>query len=340
MSNNLKNNEESYEILTSIDSLDFQDKTVLILGAGWMARQYAIALKEMNVKDVTIFSRNKEKVISLCNEFGFKPFFGDPEEIISKISKKDLTVISTSVNSLIPMTKFAIQNGQKNILVEKPGSLYYDKLLELQKISEDTRIRIAYNRLTYPNLHKLKKMVLKEGGISSCNFTFTERVQSIDFKKEDSDVYSRWGISNSLHIISMVFDLIGFPKEFLFYQSGKLEWHPTGSIFVGSGLSENNIPFSYHADWGSSGRWGIEIMTNENSYRLISLEELSVCRKNSFEWEKINFDVSFPIAKQGVCEEIAVMLHEKLEEKIPLVTLNKAAKFNQMAEKILGYDSK
>jgi len=138
----------------------------------------------------------------------------------------------------------------------------------------------------------------------------------------------------------MVFDLIGFPKEFLFYQSGKLEWHPTGSIFVGSGLSENNIPFSYHADWGSSGRWGIEIMTNENSYRLISLEELSVCRKNSFEWEKINFDVSFPIAKQGVCEEIAVMLHEKLEEKIPLVTLNKAAKFNQMAEKILGYDSK
>ena len=136
----------------------------------------------------------------------------------------------------------------------------------------------------------------------------------------------------------MVFDLIGFPKEFLFYKSGKLEWHPTGSIFVGSGLSENNIPFSYHADWGSSGRWGIEIMTKENAYRLISLEELFVCRKNSFEWEKIHFDISYPKAKHGVCEEIAIMLYPKLEEKIPLVTLEKAAKFNQMAEKILGYD--
>ncbi len=338
MSNNVNDNEESYKILTSLDSLDFQNKSVLILGAGWMARQYVIALKEMNVKDVIIFSRNKERATSLCDEFGYKPLFGNAEEVLSKISEKDLTIVSTSINSLIQMTKFAIQSGQKNILVEKPGSLYYDELLKLQKISENIRIRIAYNRLTYPNLHKLKSLVLKEGSISSCNFNFTERIQSIDFKKENPDVYSRWGISNSLHIISMVFDLIGFPNEFLFYQSGKLEWHPTGSIFVGSGLSENNIPFSYHADWGSSGRWGIEIMTKENAYRLISLEELFVCRKNSFEWKKIHFDISYPKAKHGVCEEIAIMLYPKLEENINLVTLEKAAKFNQMAEKILGYD--
>ena len=338
MSNNINDEQKSYEILTSIDSLDFQNKSVLILGAGWMARQYAISLKEMNVKDVTIFSRNKERTTSLCNEFKFKPFFGNPEEILSKISEKDLTIVSTSVSSLIQMTKLAVKNGQKNILIEKPGSLYYNKLLELQKISENIRVRIAYNRLTYPNLHKLKALVLKEGGISSCNFTFTEKIESIDFKKENSDIYSRWGISNSLHIISMVFDLIGFPQESLFYQSGKLEWHPTGSIFVGSGLTENNIPFSYHADWGSSGRWGIEIMTKKNAYRLISLEELFTCPKNSFDWKSVHFDVSYPKAKQGVCEEIAIMLYPKLEENVHLVTLELAAKFNQLAEKILGYD--
>ena len=339
MSNNISTNSESYDLLTSINSLNFQDKTILILGSGWMARQYAMALQEMNVKDVTIFSRNKEKSVSLCNEFGFKSIFGNPDESIPKISEKDLTIVSTSINSLIEMTKIAIEGGQKNILVEKPGSLYFNKLLELQKSSKNAKIRIAYNRLTYPNFHKLKTMISADGGISSCNFNFTERIQSIDFKKENPDVYSRWGISNSLHIISMVFDLIGFPQESLFYQSGKLNWHPTGSVFVGSGLTDNNIPFSYHADWGSSGRWGIEIMTKENAYRLISLEELFVCHKNSFEWEKIPFDISYPNAKQGVCEEIAVMLCPKLEENIPLVTLERAAKFNQVAEKILGYDS-
>jgi len=336
MSNHLDSN-KTYRILTSIHSLNFQNKSILIIGSGWMARQYAIALKEMSIKDVTIFSRDKEKSESLCSEFGFKPIFGNPEETISKIPEKDLTIISTSISSLIQMTKIVINSGQKNILVEKPGSLYSDELLELEKTSNGCRIRIAYNRLTYPNLHKLKTLIKNEGGISSCNFNFTERIQSIDFKKENPDVYARWGISNSLHIISMVIDLIGFPKKSFFYQAGKLEWHPTGSIFVGSGLSENDIPFSYHADWGSSGRWGIEIMTKENAYRLISLEELFVCHKNSFEWESVSFDVSYSKTKHGVCEEIAIMLDEKLEEKIPLVTLSKAAQFNKTAEQILGY---
>ena len=339
MPNHVNYSNDVYGLLTDINSLNFKDKSVLILGSGWMGKQYALALSEMNVKDVTIFSRTKQKAVELCNEFNYSPIFGNPEDSLSNVSKKDLTIVATSINSLIPMTRIAIESGQTNILIEKPGSLYHDKLLELEKISNKVRVRIAYNRLTYPNLHKLKSLVSKEGGISSCNFNFTERIQSIDFKKENTDVYSRWGISNSLHVISMVLDLIGFPKEFLFYQSGKLDWHPTGSIFVGSGLTEYDIPFSYHADWGSSGRWGIEVMTQENAYRLISLEELYVCHKNSFEWEKVPFITAYPKIKQGLAEEIAIMLYEELESKIPLVTLEKASKFIQVAEKILGYDS-
>ena len=339
MSNYLNQYNNSYEILSNINSLNFQDKSVLILGAGWMGKQYANALSEMNVKDVTIFSRSKQRAIELSNEFDYLPSFGDPSESLSNIPKKDLTIVATPIHSLIDMTKIAIKNGQTNILIEKPGSLYADELLNLKKSVNDIRIRIAYNRLTYPNLHKLKLLVSEEGGISSCNFNFTERIHSIDFKKENSDVYSRWGISNSLHIISMVLDLIGFPKESLYYQSGKLDWHPTGSIFVGSGLTDRDIPYSYHADWGSSGRWGIEVMTKENAYRLISLEELFVCHKNSFDWERISFDVAFPKVKHGVSEEITIMLYEELENNIQLVTLEKAAQFNRVAEEILGYDS-
>lgn len=338
MPNNVTDYENSYELLINLNSLNFQKKSVLILGAGNMARQYAKALFEMNIKDVTIISRTSEKGIQLSSDFNFTYLSGNPSKILPQIAEKDLTIITTPIEFLIPMAKEAIQNGQKNILIEKPGSVYFQDLENLDKLKNDSRIRIAYNRLTYPNLHKLKNLIEQEGGITSCNFTFTEKLDGIDFRKYTKDVYHRWGISNSLHVISMAFELIGSPKEFLFYQSGKLEWHPTGSIFVGSGLSENNIPFSYHADWGSSGRWGIEIMTKENAYRLISLEELFVCRKNSFEWEKIQFDISYPKAKHGVCEEIAIMLYEKFEEKIPLVTLAKAAKFNRITEKILGYD--
>ena len=339
MSDNIRNYDNPYDLLTKINRMNFQKKSVLLLGAGKMARQYAIALKKMNINDVTILSRTEEKALQLSNEFNFSYVSGDPSKLLKNINEKDLTIVATPIESLISMTKIAIENGQKNILVEKPGSVYFQDLLELNQFKNNSRIRVAYNRLTYPNFYKLKNLILKEGGITSCNFNFTEQLGGIDFTQSSTEIYQRWGISNSLHVISMVFELIGFPKEFLFYQSGKLEWHPTGSVFVGSGLTEKNIPFSYHADWGSSGRWGIEIMTNENAYKLVSLEQLFVCHKNSFSWEPVSFNVAYPNVKQGISEEIAVMLYPDLEEHIPLIQLEKAAKFNQIGEKILGYDS-
>ena len=235
------------------------------------------------------------------------------------------------------VTKSVIQNGQQNILIEKPGSLYSNELLDLSKNNKNLRIRIAYNRLTYPNFHKLKS-IINEEGISSCNFNFTEILHFIDFKKDIQSVYSRWGIVNSLHVIAMVFELIGFPKDYKFYNSGSLDWHPASSIFVGSGISEKGVLFSYHADWNSAGRWGIEIMTKKNAYRLIPLEELFVRYKNAFEWNKVSFDVAYPEIKQGIAEQIAIMLESRLEETIPLITLEKGARLVEITEKILGYN--
>lgn len=339
MSNNITEPFNPYEWLTNIDSLNFQDKSILIIGSGEMARQYAQALSSMKFNDVTVISRNNDRLSEICNEFGFNQGPNNLEDGLTKIKKKDLIIIATSVDSLLPIAKLVLKNGQNNILIEKPGSLYYQELLELNEKLNSQKVRIGYNRLAYPNLHKLKQLVQDEGGITSCNFFFTELVHTIDFDKETEDIYTRWGISNSLHVISMAFHLIGLPKEYHFYQSGKLDWHPNGSIFVGSGLTDKNIPFSYHADWGSSGRWGIEVMTKENAYRLISLEELFVCHKGSFEWQPVPFKTAYPNVKQGVAEEVTLMLSKEAENKIPLVTLEKAALFNKIVEKIFGYDS-
>jgi len=337
MSNNLDHYRNSYEVITNINKLNFQNKSIIIIGSGWMAKQYAIALYEMKIKNVVIVSRNKNKVVKLCDEFGYIPIYGNINEELSKIEKKDLTIVATSIDSLFEVTKSAIKNGQRNILIEKPGSLYSNELLNLNKNKENLRIRIAYNRLTYSNFHKLKSIISEEE-ISSCNFNFTEILNSINFEKDVKDVYTRWGISNSLHVISMVFELIGFPKDYNFYNSGGLDWHPSSSIFVGSGISENGILFSYHADWDSVGRWGIEIMTKKNAYRLIPLEGLFIRSKNTFEWNKISFDVAYPKIKQGIAEQISIMLESKLEEKIPLTTLEQGARLIDFTEEMLGYN--
>ena len=132
----------------------------------------------------------------------------------------------------------------------------------------------------------------------------------------------------------MVIDLIGDLKQLSSFTSGTLQWHTSGSCFVGSGISEKNIPYSYHADWTSNDRWGIEVFTKKNSYKLIPLEDLYQCPKNSTTFNQIIFEKAFPDVKQGIAEEIALMLSNNEKS---FVTLSQAKKFIETAQKIFGY---
>ncbi len=330
--------EQACEDLSKINLLDFHKKSILIIGAGYMAKEYAIALTKLKIEDVTILGKSEENLQKFKQFSNFKIIAGGYEKKLSKIKKKDLVIIATPIQELVNATKKIIENGHNTILIEKPGSVFKNDLLELQKIVKNKKIRVAYNRFFYPSFHKLKLLAEKDGGIISCKFDFTEWLHTIEIEKFDNEVCKRWGISNSLHVISMAFELIGMPKEIATYQAGILEWHTTGSIFVGSGISQRGIPFSYHANWGGGGRWGVEIVTKENIYRLSPLEKLFISKKGTTEWKEILLEKTFPEVKEGIAEEIATMLNDKLSKKIGMITLNDAIEFNEIAEKIFGYN--
>jgi len=328
---------QNYDWIANISKENFHDKSIILVGTGPMANEYATAFTKMNISDVTVISKNDKETTDFSNSFDFNVLHGGYRQHLPKLKQADLVVIVTPIPQLLDAAELAINSGQQKILIEKPGSLYFEKLVSLSKQLTKQTIRIGYNRLLYPSFHKLKLLTEQEGGITSCNFNFTEWIHTINFEKYPSEVYERWGISNSLHVISMAMELIGMPKTISTYNSGKLDWHPSGSVFTGSGVSENNVPFSFHADWGSAGRWGIEIMTKEKIYRLIPLEGLFVCKKASVNWEPVQFNTVFPDVKTGIAEEIAVMLNDEKEKEIGLITLEKASEYNKLAEKIFSY---
>lgn len=329
----------SYSTLLSIKEKDFSDKSVLIIGAGWMADQFALALKAFKINNVSVISRTESSATKLAQGYGFLPFWGGYAKCLPEMKPFDLVIVATSVHEIVPAAEMAIKYGNKNVLIEKPGSLYATDLQELQMVAKkyDARVRVAYNRLTYPNYWKLCESVERDGGILSCRYTFTELIRSINFEKDIKEAYTRWGISNSLHVIGTAHSLIGMPKEWKAFQHGSLEWHPSGAQFVGAGITEKAIPFSYHADWASAGRWGIEIMSPEYAYRLVPMEKLFRCKRGTFQWEEVEFEVAFPDVKQGVAEEIAVMFDEKIEREVPLAKLSEAGKIISVAEEIMGY---
>ncbi|MGV8058390.1 MAG: Gfo/Idh/MocA family protein [Smithellaceae bacterium] len=331
----------SYQTLIHINEIDFSSKRVIIIGAGWMADQYCQALQAMGIRLVTVVSRKEESAKQCCQKYGYQPRHGGYRDVLPKLEGADLVIVATPVHELRPAVEFAVSLGFKTILVEKPGALYSEALLDWTQKAEkqDVRVRVAFNRQTYPSFWKLRELADSEGGMTSCHYTFTEWIHTIDFHNNCDDVYTRWGIANSLHVIAMAHALIGMPKSISTYRSGELTWHPAGERFTGAGVTEQGVLFSYHADWNSAGRWGIEVMTPQNAYRLIPLEKLFRCPKGSVNWEPVEIASAFPNVKEGVTEEIAIMLNKDLENSIPLVTLKNAADHAKLAENIFGYSS-
>jgi predicted dehydrogenase len=326
----------TYQWVTSIDSLHLADKSVILIGAGSIADAYAAGLRKLQIKDVTVISRDPDKTAQFCAKHGFKPVSGGFEKNLASAEKADLVIITTQEHMLANATAIAIESGQHNILVEKPVSIDHKKILSLAGKIRDQKVRVAYNRLLYPNFYKLKELVEEEGGATSCRYTFTEWPHLFDFVKYNPNIFRYAGITDCLHPITMAHELIGMPSELNYNRLGKLDWHPSGSIFTGSGVTGSGVPFSYHADWESAGRWSIEIMTRMNAYRLMPLEDLYVCHKASVNWEKVPFKVAFPDVKQGIAEEVASMLDGSKGRPEPM-KLERAAEYNRLAEKIFGY---
>ncbi len=328
----------NYEWLSTINNRNFEDKSVLIIGAGVMAKEYALALSMMKVKNVTILSRSEQRTVQLSKKYNFKAVSGGFEKNLSSLEIFDLVIIATPVELLIPAAKRAIEAGQKNILIEKPVSLFCQEIEALIREITHMKIRVGFNRTVYPNFHKLKELSDEDGGITSCRYSFTEWIHQIDFEKFSTEILSRWGIANSIHVISMAHELIGLPIKIESQQLGQFDWHPSGAVFSGLGITDKNIPFSYHSDWKAPGRWGVEIMTQENAYSLMPLEKLFYCPKNSVKWEEVQFRVAYPNVKLGIAEEIGIMLDEKTDQKPDLVTLDKAIDYCKLSEEIFGYN--
>ena len=84
-------------------------------------------------------------------------------------------------------------------------------------------------------MRALIESVKAEGGITSCMFEFSEWSDVISQLDVEDGVKQRWFLANSTHVVDLVFHFIGAPAELTAHSMGGLDWHSSGSIFVGTG---------------------------------------------------------------------------------------------------------
>jgi predicted dehydrogenase len=264
-------------------------KNIWIVGAGVMAKEHAKALLALGQKPLVVGNSIKG-VEEFRLQFKTPVVSGGVHSFLAtKPQMPEVAIVVLPVEKMAEATLALAEYGVHSLLVEKP---FGKNPSEIRKISDQikktkSQIYIAYNRRFYDSVQKAKEIIAEDGGLSSVHFEFTEWVHTIKLDKYDPEVLKHLFLGNSTHVVDTVFYLMGKPRSLNAIQTGSLEWHPSGSVFCGSGLSTHGVPFTYHSNWESAGRWGIELLTSKRKLILRPMEILQQVLKGTVSVEKI-----------------------------------------------------
>lgn len=295
---------------------------VLLVGTGYMGKEYARVLKDMNVS-LTVVGRGEENAALFEKETGISAVRGGLDAYLQK--KKQLpyyAIVASSIESSVENVTALLKAGVKNILAEKPIGLNVQELRMLCDLAEEQNANVyaAYNRRYYASTDRALQIIREDGGVISYHFEFTEWINQITkvVWKHSKEVMNAWMEDNSSHIIDLAFFLGGLPSEMASYISGEnsVDWHQKCAVYTGAGRTEAGALFSYCANWIAPGRWGVEIMTKKHRLYLKPIEELQIQELDSVKVEKVEIDDSLDKKyKPGLYKEVQSFLMNTETEK-------------------------
>lgn len=266
---------------------------IFLIGTGLMAIDYAHVLQAQG-HDFIAIGRGRISAEKFEKETGVVPIIGGIERYLSQhtFPKFVNVIIATGTEVLLPTLLLVLKNGANKVLIEKPAAVSIEELLDNEEKLRPFfgKVFVAYNRRFFASVYEAQKMILDDGGLHSMLFEFTEWSHRIGPLIKAPGVKENWFFANSTHVIDLAFYLAGKPKQWSTYsKSGNLIWH-NKTNFVGAGVTQKEVLFSYISNWESAGRWSIELLTHKRRIYLKPLEEVKEQIKGSILIENHIFD--------------------------------------------------
>lgn len=294
---------------------------IWLIGAGTMAIEYAKVLKDL-VDGFEVIGRGENSAQVFEEKTGLKVCCGGlSKQIQSGAVVPEFAIIATGVDCLAENAMELMDFGVKNILVEKPGGLSAQEIEQVYKksLQTGTEIFVAYNRRFYSSVIEAKKIIEEDGGATSFQFDFTEWSHEIEKLNKPLEVFENWLLSNSSHVVDLAFYLGGIPGKISCSINGSLPWHSKGSVFCGSGQTVSGALFSYHANWESAGRWGVEVNTLRRKLIFRPLEKLQQQMRGTVKIDFVDIDDHLDIQyKPGLYLQMKAFLHKQFDLLMPL----------------------
>lgn len=303
-----------------------------------MAREYAKVLNALAV-DYDVVGRGPDSCAAFEKATGKKPAAGGLDDFLNKQSHSlySHAIVATGIDTLNHIALKLINAGVKNSLLEKPGGMNTAEMDSLENAARinQASVYIAYNRRFYASVLKAREIIKADGGLTSFNFEFTEWSHVIEPLKTDALIKQKWFLANSTHVADLAFYFGGLPLEMSAYRAGNLSWHKY-SKFTGAGVCENHVLFSYQANWGSPGRWALELLTSEHRLILKPLEGLQIQATGTVAVNPVELDdVLDKGFKPGLYKQTFAFLGNETSQ---LCSIDYQTKAMRWYDKISGYD--
>lgn len=265
-----------------------------LIGAGGMAEHYARALKGLGVS-FEVIGRGKSSADKFEKTIRQQVRRGGLTDALSTGKPPEKAIVAVGVEKLATTASELIRAGVKRIMVEKPAGLNLDEIEKLSQLALEHKASVlpAYNRRFYGSVQQVRECILEDGGVLSAQFEFTEWSHVIAPLTKGAGVKKHWLLANSSHVIDLTFHLIGRPVDWKSWHKGSIDWHPAAARFAGAGITEQDVMFSYQANWQAPGCWSIELLTAKRRLILRPIEQLQIMPLGSINAEAVEFNDSF-----------------------------------------------
>lgn len=308
------------------------EKTILLVGTGPMAIDYAKVLQAQNVNFIVV-GRGEESAMKFKSVIGLTPFIGGLQKFLEKtvLPPNTSVIIATGTEVLMSSLLLVLQAKAARVLIEKPAAISIEELIGNEEKLKPyfKNIFVAYNRRFYASVLEAQKLIEEDGGLQTMHFEFTEWAHKIEPLSKAIGVKENWFFANSTHVVDLAFFLGGNPSQWQCYsKAGSLNWH-SKTNFSGSGITVNGVLFSYLSNWESAGRWAIELLTKKRRIYLKPLETIFIQEKGSVAVVEHKFDDSLDLKfKPGLYLQVFAFINENhfsllnLEKHIAVSKLN------------------
>lgn len=291
--------------------------TILLVGSGPMAIEYAKVFKSLGITPVTV-GRGKSSAEKFTAETGLPVLLGGIDAWLVDTSNQlpERAVVAVGEKWIGATAKALMERGVRHLLLEKPGGHDAADIRSVHAKAKETgaAVYVGYNRRFYAAVEAAKKIIQDDGGVTSFNFEFTEWGHVISAIEKEEGVKEQWFLSNSTHVIDLAFYLGGLPKELSAYSVGGLDWHPIASVFAGAGRTTYGAIFSYQANWEAPGRFSVEMLTRKHRLIFRPLEKLQIQKIGSVAVDVVEIDDSLDKEfKPGLYKQVEAFVGERTD---------------------------